>query len=260
MTFTFRDVDGIRIRVQDSGSGAPILLIHGLGGSIDSWQESLQVFAAKHRVIVLDLPGFGQSDKPRMTYSVRFYTDFIAHFVKSQSFPMSIVGSSLGGQIASELAIKYPTLVSKLVLISPAGIPPFSFRGTPALRRYVRITKAGSEEEVKQILVSINNGPVSDEYAKDVYQRISMPGAREAFLSALAQSAKAPRLCARLKRIHCPVMVLWGQNDQMIPAKYAAPFMGVDNYRVVLIEHSGHRPHAEAPELFRSLVLSFLAD
>ena len=243
---------------ESPSAGTPLLLIHGLGGSIDSWQESLEAFAKTHRVMAIDLPGFGHSDKPDRTYSIPFYRDFVARFIKERSFPISLLGSSLGGQIAAEVAIKYPQLVSKLALISPAGLPPFSFKGTSALRKYVRITKAGSAGEVRQVLESIDDTPVSDNYAESVYERISMAGARNAFLSALEQSARAPRLGGRLKRIRCPIMVIWGQNDPMIPPKYAAPFVGLDNCRLVLLEHCGHRPHAAAPEIFRALVLSFL--
>jgi pimeloyl-ACP methyl ester carboxylesterase len=193
-----------------------------------------------------------------MNYSIRFYTDFVARLIESGPNPVSIVGSSLGGQIAAETAIKIPELVSKLILICPAGVPPFSFKGGEALRRYAKIAEAKGEQDVKRILALIDDSHVNDEYAKSVYQRISMPGAREAFIGALRGSARAPRLGKRIGKIRSPVMVLWGQNDKMIPPKYAAPFIGMENFRLIMIENCGHRPHADRPELFNNLVLSFL--
>jgi pimeloyl-ACP methyl ester carboxylesterase len=239
----------------------PVLLIHGLGGSIDSWRDNIRVFEKNHRVVAIDLPGFGESDKPKMSYSIRFYTDFVARLVRQimPKKPVAIIGSSLGGQIAAEIAIKYHQLVSKLVLISPAGIPPFSFKGSAALRKYVMITRAKNQQQVASILASIEGKPVNDQYASALYERISMPGAREAFREALKESAKAPRLTSRIRLVSCPALVLWGQNDKMIPAKYASPLIGLENFRVILIDHCGHRPHADAPKIFNNAVLSFLA-
>jgi pimeloyl-ACP methyl ester carboxylesterase len=87
-----------------------------------------------------------------------------------------------------------------------------------------------------------------------------MPGAKEAFLSALKGSAQAPRLGSRLHRIKAPSMLLWGKEDIMIPVRFAEPFVKMKNCRVVLLENCGHRPHAEKPELFNRLVTDFLSE
>ena len=259
MNTTYREILGIRTRTLESdGDGSPVLLIHGLGGSVDSWAKNIDALSAHHKIVALDLPGFGLSDKPRITYSTKFYADFISHFITELNFPVSIVGSSLGGQIAAEIAIKNQELVSNLVLISPAGVPPFSFKGSQALRSYIRVTNAKNSREIKQILQSIDGVPVSDEYAQWVFDRISMPGAKEAFHSALKESAKAPRLTKRLHKMASPTLVLWGQKDTMIPVKYASSLIGIENIRVVLLENCGHRPHAENPQVFNNLISEYL--
>jgi pimeloyl-ACP methyl ester carboxylesterase len=84
-----------------------------------------------------------------------------------------------------------------------------------------------------------------------------MPGAKEAFISALTGSAKAPRL--NLNRIKVPTLLLWGKEDYMIPVAFVEPFVKMKNCRVVLLEHCGHRPHFERPELFNRIVSDFLA-
>ena len=118
----------------DAGSGHPVLLIHGLGGSIESWTNNIGELAKSLRVIAVDLPGFGLSDKPKMNYTIKFYREFVVRFLKRlQLGQVSIVGSSLGGQVAAESAIKRHSLMKKLVLISPAGALPHSFDGSPAL-------------------------------------------------------------------------------------------------------------------------------
>lgn len=260
MNYQYLQVDKLRLRYVDVGSGEPVFLIHGLGGSIESWTNNIDHLAKSFRIIAVDLPGFGLSDKPKINYTIKFYKGFVVQFLKLlQLDQVSIVGSSLGGHIAAEVAINHPSLVRRLVLISPAGALPRSFKGSPALRKYVRVINAKSPQQVKRLLSAIDNKPVSDSYAQMVYQKFLMPGAKEAFLSSLAGSARAPRLTNRLNRIKAPMLLLWGKNDYMIPVKFAEPFVKMEkNCRIILIENCGHRPHFERPELFNKIVSDFL--
>ena len=108
-------VGNLHIRYVDAGSGEPVLLIHGLGGSIESWTNNIGELAKSLRMIAVDLPGFGMSDKPKMSYTIKFFRDFVVQFLKLlQLEQASIVGSSLGGQIATEVAISHPSLIKKL--------------------------------------------------------------------------------------------------------------------------------------------------
>lgn len=264
LDFTFLDVDGLRVRYVDSGgSGLPLLLVHGLGGAIESWTNNIGELAKKDlRVIALDLPGFGYSDKPKMNYTIKFYSDFVAKFVQALGVaPLAVVGSSLGGHVACELALAHPGVVSRLILVSPSGVLPKSFKGSPALWRYMKVLEAKSVEEAKKALYAVDNKPVSDAYARAAYEKIAMPGAKEAFLSALAGSARAPRLTAgRLSKIAAPILVLWGKDDTMIPAKYVEPLVKMKKSRVVLLEGCGHRPHVDRPRLFNRMIADFVKE
>lgn len=255
-------VGDLRTRYFDSGSGSDkVILIHGLGGSIDSWRNNIGELSKQFRVFALDLPGFGYSDKPAKNYTIRFFRDFMATFIENLGLgTASIVGSSLGGQIAAELAIGRPELVRRLVLTSPPGALPRSYKGSPALKRYTRITKARSLEQARDALFSVDNMPVDEEYARSVFQRLSLPGAREAFVSSLKASASAERLNKRLTRIRCPTLVIWGKQDTMIPVKFAGPFIGMENCRVVMLEGCSHRPHAEKAKIFNRIVTDFLKE
>lgn len=254
-------VNDLRIRYVDKGRGKAVLLIHGLGGSIESWTNNIDEISRRMRVLALDLPGFGWSDKPKMSYTIKFYTRFIAEFVRLLGITrLSLVGSSLGGQIAAQVALSHPRLVRRLVLISPVGALPTSFKGTPALKGYVGVTKARSVLQVKQALHAVDSKPVDARYARLVYERLMMPGAKEAFLSALSGSANAPRLTSRLQRIRAPTLVVWGKQDIMIPVKFVEPFVRMKNCRVIMLEGCGHRPQVERPGLFNRLVLDFLKE
>jgi pimeloyl-ACP methyl ester carboxylesterase len=264
LDFKFLEVGGLRVRYVDSGgSGRPLLLMHGLGGAIESWTNNIGELANKElRVVALDLPGFGFSDKPKMSYTIKFYADFVAKFAKALNVaPLAVAGSSLGGHVACELAITHPNVVSRLILTSPSGALPKSFKGTPALWRYVKVLKARSVEEVKKALYAVDNKPVDDAYARAAYEKFAMPGAKEALLSALAGSAKAPRLSdSRLSKVKAPTLVLWGKEDIMIPARFVEPFVKMKNSRVVLLENCGHRPHVDRPQVFNELVADFVKE
>ncbi|HXG06618.1 MAG TPA: alpha/beta fold hydrolase [Nitrososphaera sp.] len=253
-------VGDIQVRYADLGSGAPVLLIHGLGGSIESWTNNIDELARTMRVIAIDLPGFGQSDKPKISYTVKFYRDFLVDFIDQiQIDKISVVGSSLGGHIAAEIAISHPELVEKLVLACPAGALPRSYRGSPALRRYVKVLESRTVQEVKKVLHTADNKAVDDSYARTVLEKVSAPGSKHAFLSALRGSTRAPRLTIRrLNRIKASTLLLWGKDDIMIPVRFAEPFVKMRNCRIVLLENCGHRPHAERSELFNRMVADFL--
>ncbi len=254
-------VDGFRIRMAERGKGSPVILLHGLGGSVESWSNNFDFLSRSARVIALDLPGFGQSDKPRISYAMSFYRDFLVKFIERLGLAKtSMVGSSLGGHIACEVAIARPDIVDKLVLVSPAGALPRSFKASPALKRYIKVTSARSIEETKQALFAVDRKPVDKAYARIVFERFSEPGAKEAFLSALKGSAAAPRLQGRLNRIGSPTLLIWGKEDIMIPVRYVEPFLRMKNCRIVMLENCGHRPHAERPVLFNKLVSGFLAE
>lgn len=264
------NVDGIGVRyiisVSDNVDAMKkknaVLLLHGLGGSIESWINNIDEMSSSKilRIIALDLPGFGQSDKPKITYTIKFYQQFVVKFLKKLRInKASIVGSSLGGHIAAEVTINHPDIVDKLVLIRTAGALPSSFKGTPALNRYVRIIDAKNVEHIKKALFAVDHKPIDDDsYARAVFQKISVPGAKDAFLSALRGSAHAPRLNKRLKNIRAPTLLIWGKEDIMIPVRFIEPFVKMKNCRVILLENCGHRPHAERPHLFNRIVTDFL--
>lgn len=257
-------IDGINIRYVDQNQNQkPVLFIHGLGGSIESWNYNIGPMSSRNlRIVALDLPGFGLSDSPKIKYSINFYSDLVAKFLQTIGIDrnVSIIGSSLGGQIGAEMALKNNVLVSQLVLISPAGVPPKSFKGTSSLRRYLNIIQAKSIEEVKNILTDVADGSVKDSYAKIIFERLSKPGAKEAFVSALKESSRAPRFTKNMGKISAKIFVLWGREDRMIPLKFIQPFVNQSNCRILIIEHCGHRPHVSHPRLFNSIVYNFIRE
>jgi pimeloyl-ACP methyl ester carboxylesterase len=258
----FTRVNNIRVRyLERNEGGIPLLLLHGLGGSIESWTNNVSFLSTKFRVIALDLPGFGLSDKPKLSYSINFYVSFIEALIKRIKISnLFLVGSSLGGHVAVEFTLRNRKIVDKLVLISPAGSLPKSFKGTKELKRYIRIVNAKSSRDVSRILTSIDNSMVNSSYADAIYKRLSLPGAKEAFISALKGSANAPRYNNKLERIEADTLLIWGKEDRMIPLRFIRPFMEKGKSRIIILEKCGHRPHVENPKLFNKVVKDFLLE
>ncbi len=260
--FKFITIDNVLIRYADKNQkGFPLFLIHGLGGSIESWTNNIEFLSKKFRIIAFDLPGFGLSDKPKVSYTINFYVNFLEKFIKKLKMNhLFLIGSSLGGHIAIEFTMRNRTIVDKLILISPAGCLPKSFKGSPSLKRYIKIVDAKSSNDINRILTSIDNSLVDRSYANIMYKRLSMPGAKDAFISALKGSANAPRYNNKLAKINTNMLLIWGKEDKMIPLKYIRPFMEHGNSRIIIIENCGHRPHVENPKLFNKIVKDFLME
>lgn len=258
----FTKIDNLLVRYLDKNkSGAPLLLLHGLGGSIESWTNNINFLSSKFRIIALDLPGFGLSDKPKISYSIKFYVDFLEKFVKRIKLShLFIIGSSLGGHIAVEFSLRNRKIIDKLILISPAGSLPKSFKGTRELKRYITIVNARSSKDINKILSSIDTSMVNRSYAESMYKRLSLPGAKEAFISALKGSARAQRYNNQLEKIDTSMLLIWGKRDRMIPLEFIRPFMEHGNSRIIIIENCGHRPHVENPRLFNKVVKDFLIE
>ncbi|MRN40625.1 MAG: alpha/beta fold hydrolase [Nitrosopumilales archaeon] len=196
---------------------------------------------------------------------LEYYSKFISKFIRRlriDSRSLCIVGNSLGGHIAAEFAINYPLAVSKLVLVSPAGALPVSFKGTPELRNYLNIVKAKTVQQVRRDLLGIDKNVKSIEYnyAKMFFQRLKLPRAKEAFMSAFSGSAHAPRLTGRLHKIKAKTLLIWGKDDQMIPVNFLHPFIKMKNCRVILLENCGHSVHMNSSTLFNKFVIDFLKE
>jgi pimeloyl-ACP methyl ester carboxylesterase len=255
-------VDNLRIRYQDNATEGKktLVFLHGLGGSIESWDNNVGHLSKKYRAVAFDLPGFGLSDKPHRKYTLRFFSSFVLRAVRELKvgLPINIIGSSLGGQIAASIAITNPSEVGKLVLISPAGFTPKSFSSSPGLQKYIGIIDAISRAEIKKALSETTTAQVTGNDAYMIYGRISMPGAKDAFASALQYSTTAKRI--NTNKIKSPTLVIWGKEDRVIPVRFVLPFIEMKNCRLYLLENCGHRPHAEKPKLINETIKRFIED
>lgn len=267
----FSRVDGLRIHYQEAGdeSAPPIILIHGFISSNMVWSQIFLPLAAKgFRVISLDLPGYGYSEKPR---DGAYTIDSQAHAVVGLMDRLgidkaTIVGASYGGAIAAVMALDYPERVERLILVGAVS----------------------NDEPKKKLLMRILQVPVVGDIAtplylgsrwtlrkrmEDMYRRIGKP-VNERVLRArhhLLATANMQRAMIRTVRrwhanriqreaslIRCPTLLVWGDEDNHIPISEAFALRdAIPNARLVVFRHCGHLPPTEYPEKFVEVVRQF---
>ena len=256
----FIEIDGNKIRYFESGSSKKTLvLIHGLGASSERWQYVTPLFSTDFHVVVPDLIGFGYSDKPMVDYTIDFLSNFLENFLIALDIEhTSIIGSSLGGQIAAEYTSSHSESVEKLVLVSPSGIMKQS---TFALDAYIMAALYPNSQSAKnafeimdgsgkQIPLEIINGFVT---------RMKLPNAKFAFMSTLLGLKNSDIITKKLKNISSPTLVIWGSNDPVIPVNFANDFVSsIGDCKLYEMNTCGHTPYVQEPRLFASQVLKFL--
>jgi pyruvate dehydrogenase E2 component (dihydrolipoamide acetyltransferase) len=223
--YQFAEVDGLRIRYarKGAGSGVPVLFIHGFGGDLDNWLFNLDAASEKSPVIALDLPGHGQSTVRLPGTSVGALAGFVARFLHVLGVEQAhLVGHSMGAAIAAQMALDHPRRVASIALIAAAGLGPEIDPG------YTEgFVTASSRRELKPVLEQLFAKPelVSRQMVDDVLKYKRMDGVPE-LLGALSRDmydggrqAEQPGL--RLKETGRPVLVIWGREDRVIPARHA---------------------------------------
>jgi pimeloyl-ACP methyl ester carboxylesterase len=276
VTVDGRPVNVIELGAERSEASQTLVFIHGLSGSWPNWLEQLPVFAAEHRVIALDLPGFGHSPMPAGDISISGYARLLDHlFDELEIDAAAVVGNSMGGFIGAELAIAFPQRVERLVLVSAAGLStyndPRTARAMPTLRRLERITAASAawvasksdavalrprlrEAALNLVMAHPNRLPAA--LAAEQIRGAGTPG----FLQGL-EAVIDYHVRERLPEIACPTLIVWGDRDRLISVRDADVFAElIPNSRKVIFEDTGHMAMLERPAAFNELLEGFLSE
>ncbi len=256
----FLHVDGHRIRYLESGNSKnTLMLIHGLGASAERWSNAIPHFSDQYRVIVPDLIGFGQSDKPTTDYTIDFFVNFLEKFVVALDIKHpSIIGSSLGGQISAEYASLHSQEMEKLVLVSPSGIMK---KSTPALDGYMMAAMYPNKTSAKNAfeLMEGSGKHVEEEIISGFVERMQLPNAKLAFMSTILGLKNSKSIKSNLESISAPTLLIWGTDDPVIPIIHAEGFVSsIKNCIFYKMNGCGHTPYVQDPKAFASKVLDFL--
>jgi pyruvate dehydrogenase E2 component (dihydrolipoamide acetyltransferase) len=263
LQYLFTEVGGLRVRYADRGFGdSVVLLLHGFGGDLDNWMFNLDSLAEKHRVLALDLPGHGQSVKTNVDPSLSGMATFVRKFLDVLSVSsVHVVGHSMGGAIAMQLASDSPETVKSLGLICSAGLGPDI--NSDYLRGFV---EAQSQQELKLVLQQLfaDESLVNLQLVNDLLNYKRIDGV-EATLNALSETlisaGEQTFLTDNIVASGIPVLVIWGKQDRIIPVSHAQNYSaaGGSCVEVEIFDSAGHMVQMEkAYEVNRSL-LNFLA-
>ena len=258
-------VGGSRIRIIDTGSGPVVVLIHGIAASMYAWRHTVEpLVAAGYRVVAYDNRGFGFSDKPDTGYSNTAYAKLLVGLLDSLRVEDAVlVGHSMGGAIAAEVALRTPNRVRGLVLVDAAG---FGARW-PLVLRVARwpvigrlLTAFRGRAMTGRILRSTYADP-RKATAADVdqyYAPVSDPGFPRALRGVLG-SFRFDTLQGRLGGIQVPTLVVWGTDDRWIPPGVGrAMVQELPIGALVFVPGAGHSPFEESPTFFNHTLLAFL--
>jgi pimeloyl-ACP methyl ester carboxylesterase len=266
------EVHGRRVNLVDLGSGPTLLFVHGLGAAWQSWLENLPHFARDHRVIAMDLPGFGWSEMPAQEISIEYYAHFLCALADELELESAaIVGNSMGGFISAEMAIRNPSRVQRLSLVS-AAIFWQEYRRAKPLVSFARLTDAYVGRALARSANTVALRPRLREaalasagirYPHKLPRELANELVRSArrtpgFLPALEALAAFP-LREELPKISCPSLIVWGAHDTLVGVRDSEKIeQAIPDARRLVFERTGHVPMLERPERFNRLLREFL--
>jgi len=262
------EVDGQRIHYQVSGPrDAPaLLMLHGFASSLQTWDAWVPQLEREYRVIRLDLPGFGLTGaSPARDYSEARDVATLRHFVDQLGLTQfSVIGHSLGGQLAWSLAAAEPERIKSLVLMSPDGFAPPAQWGTHPYevpKVMGLMTYSLPKPLVRHFVDSAFSNPqwLTEPMVDRYHDMLRAPGVRQAILDRANQTTYTNPI-ARLQQIKAPTLLIWGENDRMIPSSNALSYAEVLQHSdTVILPHIGHVLQEEQPEVGLAQVRQFLS-
>ncbi|WP_339516164.1 alpha/beta fold hydrolase [Pseudomonas sp. RL_15y_Pfl2_60] len=268
---SFVSIDGMQVHIRDQGlreDPEPVLLLHGTSASLHTWQGWVERLESNHRVISIDLPGFGLTGPFKDDdYSIEHYQRFLEQLLLQLKLQrVTLVGNSFGGQLAWLFALKQPQQVGHLVLVDAAGYPrqstsiPLGFRlaQNPLLAPLMR--KVLPRKMIESSARNVYGDPskVSEELIDRYYQLTLREGNRQALVERFRQVGFENY--AQIKQLKVPTLILWGAEDHLIPVANAERFAAdIAGSRLVIFEDLGHVPQEEDPVRTVAALSSFLA-
>ena len=271
------ELHGHQVCYRIGGEGPAIVLLHGITGTSETWNEVLPWLAERHTVLAPDLLGHGQSAKPRGDYSLGAYASGVRDLMIALGIDRAtFVGHSLGGGIAMQLAYQFPDRLERLVLMSSGGLGRevhlmLRLTALPAAEYVLPLLSAqpllGAGEAVASVFrrLGLKPGPDLEEIARG-FASLGDVDARQAFIHTArsiididGQRVDATdRLYLAAK---VPSLIMWGERDPIIPVAHAhSAHREMPGSRLELFPRAGHFPHRDDPRRFVELLTDFVAD
>jgi pimeloyl-ACP methyl ester carboxylesterase len=263
----------VNLYYEDQGKGAPVLLLHGFGASTFTWRHVVPELAQTHRVIAVDLKGFGLSDKPfDERYSVFDQAELIAQLIEDKDLrDLTIVGHSYGGGVALSLALKanerLSGRISRLVLLDSIAFPqqiPMFFRllDVPLVSQVgVRMVPPAVQARVALQIAYYDDSKIDDEEVEIYAAPLKTAAGKHAIIHSARQIVPEDidQLSERYKTITLPTLILWCDHDRIVPLDVGLKLRRtLPNSTLRLVESCGHMPQEEQPESTLKLLKGFI--
>lgn len=255
----FLHVGDVELYYETEGQGEPLVLIHGLGSSCRDWEYQVPFFAQEHRVVAVDVRGHGRSDKPPGPYNMALFARDVAGLLEGlEAAPAHVVGISMGGMIAFQLAVDRPDLVRSLVVVN--SMPDMVVRTwqqrLAVWQRMVIAPLLGMKKMAEvlggRLFPKLEQGELRAEFVKR-WEENDPRAYREALKAITGWSVSD-----RLSGIECPVLVVSGDEDYTPVELKAAYVNRLPRAELVVIEDSRHGTPVDQPEAFNRAVAAFL--
>ncbi len=257
------------IHYTDEGSGFPVLMIHGFGGSYANFQKLADLMKNDYRVIRIDLPGFGLSDFPTVKEDENYiadYKEYLGYILDTLHLDsVYVIGNSMGGGMTWLMAADHPEKVKKIVLLDAAGYDTKDVAAKLAMFKYKSVakvfdrgmpmfmSKSGAEksycrkEKIEPAVVRLNNHFTN----------------REGNITHMLNLARSQQFAdsAWIQNVHCPTLIVWGKQDEIIPLEHAYRFQrDIKGSELVLLDSCGHCPMMEMPFETEQAIVKFFKE
>jgi pimeloyl-ACP methyl ester carboxylesterase len=267
----FLTLSGMQVHYRDEGpkdDPLPIILVHGTSASLHTWNGWTEVLSDHHRVIRFDMPGFGLTGPhPQAKYRIEDYAETLVKLMDAMNIDTAIVaGNSLGGYVAWSTAVLYPERVAKLILVDSSGYPfksqsiPIGFRISQSPILKYLLGNIMPRTVVKSSLENVYGNP--EGITKDLVDRYFDLNIREGNRAALVKrfrETKAGQLADRVGELTQPTLIMWGEQDNLIPISVGQRFhQEITNSQFISFSELGHVPHEENPQVTVAAVEQFL--
>jgi len=243
---------------ETAGSGLPVLLLHGLGSSTRDWQLQVPVFAQKYQVVMVDSRGHGRSAKPHGRYSVpQFTADIIAFMEALHIIPAHVLGLSMGGMIAFQMAVDRPELLRSMVIVNsyPELVPHSLSDYITWYRRHAIVQLMGMKRMGEYLGGVLFPEPHQGELRQTIAQRW-LENDKRAYLAS-TRALFGWSMAARLGDIRCPTLIIAADQDYTPVAQKVEYTAKIPGAKLVVIPNSRHATPIDQPELFNRTVLEF---
>ncbi len=247
-------VDSLLTNYKIGGEGKTVLILHGWGGSSDSWKEVIEILENKFKVVCPDLPGFGKTDFPKFAWELKDYVKWLSQFVEKLNLnKFYLLGHSFGARIAVKFAVLFPQKIEKLILVDAAGIKPQINLKTKFV---FLLAKMGNAIFSRKPFHKFQDS-VSSIFYKIF--RIKDYARAKGVMKETMKKILAEDLLPELSKIELETLIVWGKEDRILPLKYAFLFQKeIKNSKLKVLPKIGHSPHLECPEKLSQILIENL--